>query len=434
MAALTLTGVTLERHGAPLWAPLDLRLAKGQALLVSGPTGCGKSTLLQILAGLQPVSRGEVRSQSRCGLVLQDPNLQLLRDQIGPEVALALETRGVPSEQMKSRVRQALDLVELDLPLTHPTRALSLGQKYRVLIAAQLVSQPDLLLLDEPWAQLDDQGFTQLLALLVRLKQRGITLVITEHHSDGYGNLIDRHCWLTPSGLGQPPQPDSLCGPMALSPPAAQSAPVLQLTNLVLTLGNRHRLRADSLAIHPGECVQLWGNNGCGKTTLLRALCGLSPAPDGQVLVLNRPPRLDNHGGQLALVCQEPARQLSATTVAEELRLSLRQLGLPESRCRQRADQQLAQLGLSTLSERSPLTLSYGQQHLVAIASQLCRKPKLLLLDDPFAGLDADSGRRLWQALSKRLQQGGAVLIASHRPLPLSHRQWHIEGGEIHGR
>ncbi|WP_051252228.1 ATP-binding cassette domain-containing protein [Ferrimonas kyonanensis] len=432
MTALTLTGVTAERNGAPLWAPLDLRLPKGQALLVSGPTGCGKSTLLQILAGIQPISGGDLRRPNRCGLVLQDPNLQLLRDQIGPEVALGLETQGVPSKQMKARVRQALDLVELDLPLNHPTRALSLGQKYRVLMAAQLVSRPELLLLDEPWAQLDDQGFAQLQALLNRLKRQGLTLVITEHHSDGYGDLIDHHRWLTQSGLGQPPQPDSQCQSLALPPPVAPASALLQLTAMTLTLGNQDRLKASALAIHPGECVQLWGNNGSGKTTLLRALCGLTAAPDGQVMVLNRPPRLDSHGGQLALVCQEPARQLSATTVAEELRLSLRQLGLPESQCRQQADQQLAQLGLSTLADRSPLTLSYGQQHLVAIASQLCRQPRLLLLDDPFAGLDADSSQRLWRALAQRLQRGGAVLIASHRPLPLSHRQWHIEAGEIH--
>ncbi|BDY06837.1 ABC transporter ATP-binding protein [Ferrimonas sp. YFM] len=404
--------------GAPLWSPLDLCLAPGEALLIRGDTGIGKSSLLQLMAGLLAPDSGQIKINGRAALVMQDPDLQLVREMIGPEVALWLENLGMAPDAMVPRVRQALDSVGLDLPFTHPCRALSLGQQYRLLLACQLVAHPQLLLLDEPWGQLDEAGFRTLKPLLLDLKRRGVALVISDHCYAPYKDLCDRTLTLTREGLTSaapthssvPPWPDLKPGPSCL-----------RLSG-TLALAER-RLSLSDLSLAQGEVAIICGANGSGKTTLARAIAGLGSA---------RPDGIEVRGGcRLALVCQSPSHQLSACTLSDELAFGLCLQGLSEAQAHPRILQQLTQLGLSHLAERSPQTLSYGQQHLVAIAAQLCLEPDLLILDDPFAGLDGDSRQRLWLALQGQVAAGGSVLITSHHPIEAGIRQWQIQEDKL---
>lgn len=138
---------------------VDLTLRAGECHLITGATGSGKSTLLGIIAGVvsRPIT-GELYTQSVVGMVMQDPQVQILRQTVGAEIAFVLENMAVEPSQMLVRVQHALRAVGLWVSLETPVDSLSLGQKYRLMLAAQLVCEPDVLLLDEPWAQLDDQG------------------------------------------------------------------------------------------------------------------------------------------------------------------------------------------------------------------------------------------------------------------------------------
>ncbi|WP_051215773.1 ATP-binding cassette domain-containing protein [Ferrimonas futtsuensis] len=417
-ALLTLSGVTLKRMGVPLWPPLDLCLAPGEALLIRGDTGIGKSSLLQLMAGLLPADTGQIRMEGRAALVMQDPDLQLVREMIGPEVALWLETLGMAPDAMAARVRQALDKVGLNLPFTHPCRALSQGQQYRLLLACQLVAHPQLLLLDEPWGQLDEQGFRSLKPLLLDLKRRGVALVICDHCHAPYEDLCDRTLTLAREGLSSAPVAHSSIPPWPSQAPGQWR---LRLKGS-LPLAER-RLSLSDLSLAQGEAAIISGANGTGKTTLARAIVGLGGA---------RPDAIEVRSNcRLALVCQSPSHQLSARTVIDELALGLSLQGLTEAQANLRIQSELEQLGLDHLSQRSPQTLSYGQQHLVAIAAQLCLEPDLLILDDPFAGLDDDSRQRLWLALQRRVAAGGSAVITSHHPLETDVHQWQIQENRL---
>lgn len=421
---ISLKSLTAKRQQQPLWPAINFELGAGELAVISGPTGCGKSTLLQIMADLIEPSSGMVIAPEQVALILQNPSIQVIREQLGPEVALALEARGIDSQQMPKLARRALEQVGLDYPLEHGTHALSHGQQYRLLIAAQLVVSPQLLLLDEPWAQLDDVGFCQLLQLIEQLRQQGMAVVICEHWSSPYANIDHKSYRLDPLGLRLTQDANAL--PMAASMPLELATPrvtakmVMSLNEPLLTLGEHKQLQCRQLRAYQGEFVVITGANGSGKSSLLNAIAGITPWQQG-----------NSDAQSLHLVWQEPSRQLCCHSVAAELQLGLTRLDLTETERQRRLNDTLAELGLTDIAERSPMTLSYGQQHLTAIASQLCLHPELLLLDDPFAGLDPLSQQRLLLALKQRCEAGSCIVMTSHRPFLGAHRQWRIENGGL---
>jgi energy-coupling factor transport system ATP-binding protein len=183
------------------------------------------------------------------------------------------------------------------------------------------------------------------------------------------------------------------------------------------------------LAVQRRELVTLIGDNGSGKSSLLKAIAGIQsnvyPLP---MKVFGQRPKAGVFGQQLGLLMQRPNRQLFEATVEEELSFSLRRFGLPIDM----ASELLEQLGLAALAQRSPHTLSYGQQHLVALASLACYRPSLLLLDDPLAGLDSAHLDKLWMMINSLRKDGCSVIISCHRSLPLAATQeWQLVKGEL---
>ena len=189
------------RHAGRLaWAvsDLDLSIEPGERVLVLGASGAGKSTLINGLAGVlggddEGESTGELlindqrpeAARGEVGLVLQDPDSQVILARVGDDVAFGCENLGVPRDEIWRRVTASLDAVGLDLPLDHPTSALSGGQKQRLALAGVLAMQPGLLLLDEPTANLDAVGVVEVRDAVARVLERtGSTLVVIEHRVD----------------------------------------------------------------------------------------------------------------------------------------------------------------------------------------------------------------------------------------------------------
>lgn len=424
MKLLELDGVSFNYGSqlAPVLQELNLSIGAGQCHCVSGPTGSGKSSLLNLLAGVQNrPHEGDIwrHPELVTGLVMQDPQTQLLRQTVGAEVAFALENLGIPAENMLPKVQLALRRVGLFLRLDTPVSTLSLGQKYRLMIAAQLVCEPHLLLLDEPWAQLDDHGVSELLAVLRNLIAEGMALVLVEHNAAAFAEIIQHYCQLEAGRLSE--------GIYTVSDATVQEAPVR-------AWGSTHHLGKVQVSaeafdfcfdgcqplfscpqgfeLHAGEIVTLVGDNGAGKTSLLKSIAGMLHLKQRLPLkVLGRKPKLGVYGAELGLLLQRPSRQLFETSVLAEMQFSLNRFELPK----ERAEQMLLDLELSALAEQSPHKLSYGQQHLIALASLACLQPKVLLLDDPLAGMDKEYYRKVWYLLKRLSAQGCAILMSSHR-------------------
>ena len=177
--------------------------------LLTGASGAGKTTLALALKGLLPPGRNggclllppaPGGARAAVGLVLQNPETQLLTETVGAEVAFGLENLCLEPALMPQRVAAALAAVGLDLPFDHPTERLSMGQKYRLLVAAQLVLEPALLILDEPAGQLDGAGLQQLATIIGRLKEAGLAVLLCEHRPGPLAAVLDRHWHLGGDG------------------------------------------------------------------------------------------------------------------------------------------------------------------------------------------------------------------------------------------
>ncbi|ACJ31586.1 ABC transporter [Shewanella piezotolerans WP3] len=428
-----------DTYQAKVLDDLNLVVNHGECHCISGATGCGKSSLLHLIAGelCRPFEGEMMRHPAlMVGLVMQDPNVQVLRQSVGAEIAFALENLGVPSNEMLDKVQQVLRRVGLYVSIDTPIDVLSLGQKYRLMLAAQLVFEPNLLLLDEPWTQLDNHGVQELYFVLKGLLRDGVSIVMVEHQPQAFGQIVS-HLWQLErgklvAGLYQPSGQHKQRLPTlaARGVDATEQRLLISPHRFQFSAGSALFRCTESLSVGAGEIVALVGDNGTGKSSFLKALAGMQ-ADIGQLpfLVLGKRPKLGIYGANLCLLLQRPNRQLFEPTVLTEMQFSLRRFRLPLSR----AERMLHQLSLSHLSMASPHKLSYGQQHIIALASLACLQPKVLLLDDPFAGLDSLHCDKVWQLLLQLRQRGCAILLTSHREVSYGDvdRIWYIESGYL---
>jgi len=419
----------------------------GQCVLLQGPTGCGKTTLLMAIRGLLPRGRTKGLVQVErlngaagdvTGLVLQNPCTQLLHATLGADIAFGLENRCTPPEQMEGKVRLALAQVGLARPLSFPVERLSMGQQYRACIAGQLVREPEVVLFDEPMAQLDPAGQEQLLTIIRLFKAQGRAVLICEHQGDMLAPVVDTHWQMEPEGSVVQCVPAENRPEEDEDPPGSRKGKVLPLD---ATPTAEQRGSSQQLAMHlrgvrlfsetepqppleldlaRGERLLVVGPNGCGKTTLMRCLAGLARPASGEMRLFGEPVLLQGLRGRVALLYQDPKKQLFETTVFDEVAFAGRRKSLGGNLLAKRVSFLLASLGIEHLQHESPHLLSYGQKHLVGLAAVLAGEPEILLLDDPFAGLDATSVARVQHLIDLECEERQlAVVWTTHDPAAL---------------
>lgn len=448
---------------------LDLRIEDGERILLLGPSGAGKSTLLHALAGvLGDAEDGEERGhllidgrhptrvRGRVGLVQQDPQANVILGRIGDDVAFGCENLGVPREQIWPRVRHALDLVGLALPLDHPTTSLSGGQRQRLGIAGALAmsgAQPGgVLLMDEPTANLDAAGIGEVREAVASVcAESSPALVVVEHRVDAWIDLVDRIVVLAPSERGGvlasgPPREilgryrDALLDAgiwvpgvgSGLTPLPGRAGPAL-LTTHDLSVGWNPALPVLDhldLAIPQAASTVITGVNGTGKTTTALTLAGLLAPLRGEVAVdaalippagRRRRPTADPGSWssaelitRIGTVFQDPEHQFVATSVRDELAVGPIALRRSAEQVRARVDELLAALHLSELADANPFTLSGGEKRRLSVATVLASEPAAIFLDEPTFGQDRTTWLSLVRLVRGLAAQGHAVVSVTH--------------------
>ncbi|WP_171013244.1 ATP-binding cassette domain-containing protein [Microbacterium sp. 2FI] len=445
-----------SRHA---WAirDADLRIEPGERVLLLGASGSGKSTLLHGLAGvLGGDDEGEqagallidgvpaAQARGRAGLVLQDPDAQVILARVGDDVAFGCENLGIPRDEIWPRVGAALEAVGLDVALDRPTKALSGGQKQRLALAGLLAMRPGIVLLDEPTANLDPAGVAEVRDAVTRLLEaHPATLVVVEHRVEVWLPLVSRVIVLGAGGVIADGTPDAVLGRAGESlaargvwvpgiPPAHPSAPqraagevLLSATELAVQRVAGHPVAAGiDVDVRAGSALAITGPNGAGKSTLGLTLAGLL-APAAGALVAS-PGLADGAGStpicwasrqlltRIGTVFQDPEHQLLAKTVREELEVGPRALGLGADETSRRVDELLDRLRLAPLARANPYTLSGGEKRRLTVAAALATAPRVLVLDEPTFGQDARTWAELVALLARLRDEGSAIVAITH--------------------
>ena len=443
---MTARGLGIRHAGRLAWAlrDVDLDVAAGERVLVTGASGAGKSTLLRAVAGLlEPEGTeltGELTVDGRppregrelLGVLAQDPDSQLVMTRAGDDVAFGLENAGVPAGQIWPRVDDALAAVGFPHDCDRPTQALSGGEKQRLVLAGALVRRPGLLLLDEPTAQLDPAGARLVRAAVARATaDRGVTVLVVDHDPGPWLPLVDRVVEVTPDGVvehGPGWRPAPRAGGLTL--PAGADGPVLLAADRA---GWTYRgattpaLAPVDAELRAGRALAVTGRNGSGKSTLALLLAGLRAPTTGRVEAsaelaagvrksLRAPHRW--RAGELVTrigtVFQQPEHTFLTGRLRDELALGPLRSGAAAPAARALADELLERLGLAAFADVNPFTLSGGQQRRLSVATALATSPRVLVLDEPTFGQDAATWRELVTLLAERRAAGCAVAVVTH--------------------
>lgn len=425
-------------RSAPAVADLDLAIEPGERILLLGSSGSGKSTLLSALAGVLGEDEGHATGEltldgapaaaqrGRVGLVLQDPENQVILERIGDDVAFGCENLGLAQDEIWSRVEDALDRVGLNLPLAHSTARLSGGQKQRLALAGVLAMRPGLILLDEPTANLDPQGVREVrLAVEAVADATGATVIVVEHRVDLWHDFATRTVTLgSTEGVWMPGAPAPALSKLA--PSSQASTALLTATELVssYTPDSPESIPV-STCVRAGQILAITGPNGAGKTATAVTLAGLTEPRSGSLVAepslrgsTRRPEphrwRSRELLTRLGMVFQSPEHQFLTGRVTDELAVGPRALRLSEQQIRARVDELLERLHLTDLASAHPFTLSGGQKRRLSVATSLATKPQVLVLDEPTFGQDSRTWLSLAELLNELRSEGHGIVAVTH--------------------
>ncbi|MCU0559200.1 MAG: ATP-binding cassette domain-containing protein [Desulfobacterales bacterium] len=423
---------------------MSIGVAAGDYAVVFGANGSGKSTWAFLPNGLIPHFFGgrlegrivvdglDTRTHrpadlfSRVGLVFQNPDAQLFCSSVYDELAFGLEGLGLPQPEIAARIRRTAADLGIEALLARSPQTLSGGEQRLAAIASVLALDPPLLVLDEPFANLDWSYSATVRCLLRRLHRSGKTVIVIEQRAGEFLQDAGRLFVFQRGGgahSGAAAEARALLAAHRLLPayparsaPAVErvGVPLLAAAHLSHVIEGRTALEDVSFALWPGEVAALVGRNGAGKSTLARHLIGLLKPSAGEVRLHGRSIAANptaTLGRRIGVCFQNANDQFFKPSVREELEVGLRRRRTPAAPGIEGLSRRFR---IEGLLERPPYRLSEGQKKQAAIAAVMATDPEVLILDEPTASLDACGKEQLAAAIAALAARGVAVLVATH--------------------
>ena len=430
---------------------LNLRVAPGELVVLVGRSGCGKTTVTRLINGLAPhfyegVVEGAVYVNDVCvttsdlskthalvGSVFQNPKSQFFNVDTTGELAFGCENQALPREEIHARVMQTCEDMKLHALMNRNIFDLSGGEKQQIACGSAYAAQPLVFVLDEPSSNLDRKAIRRLHDMLVRVKDQGRTVVVSEHRIYYLMDVADRIIYMDDGYIVAEYTPDELRAlsedelhSLGLRTPdledlrgssgvtggkgevAVSSKPSVEAVDLSCYRGGNQIIDIERLALPENSVIALIGDNGCGKSTLSEALCGVVPS-NGSVAFDGEFFSNKQRSHRSFMVMQDVNRQLFSETVLEEVMLNS---DISEADARAI----LEQLDLGDTVNRHPASLSGGQKQRVAIASALCAGKDIVFYDEPTSGLDRAGMERFAALLKSMRDRVKTQVIVTHDP------------------
>ena len=473
----------------PTLHDINLRIQCGEKILIVGPSGSGKSTLGHCLNGLIPFSyKGEIQGSLKInglktseqnifklskmiGTVLQDADGQFVGLTVGEDIAFALENDNVSNIRMHERVKKVAAMVDMHNLLNSSPFELSGGQKQRTSLAGVMIDNVDILLFDEPLANLDPATGKTAIEIIDDIhKTSQKTIIIIEHRlEDVLHRSIDRvimindgriiadmnphdlvsSTLLTANGIREPLyvtalkyagiKVDSKMLPghittLKVEPSRKEltvwhntikaddrentNPSILKMENITFSYDGVRRILDDiNFDIREGEMLAIVGKNGAGKSTLAKLLCGFEKNDSGAILYKGEDIKnksIKERAEIIGFVMQNPNQMISKAMIYDEIALGLRLRDVPEEQIAERVEKILKVCGLAPFRNWPISALSYGQKKRVTIASILVLDPKILILDEPTAGQDFRHYTEIMEFLVEINKLGVTVIMITH--------------------
>lgn len=432
---------------------IDFTVQDGECVLLCGSSGCGKTTLTKMMNGLIPsfytgklegtvsingknLADMQIYEISRMvSSVFQNPKTQFFNTDAESEITFPLENRGMDVKEIDRRLKAVTAEFGIEKLLTKSLFEMSGGEQQIIAFASAYISDTDIIVLDEPSANLDAGAMQTVRRMLLKMKQAGKSIIVAEHRLAYLNGIVDTvyylengrltHSWTASDFYSMP---DAARRDLSLRD-LHESAKIPQLPDVYTlgtdnsTAGNPNALTADQLLLkrgkitwdYPvnfqfqmGKIICVVGENGMGKSTFLRTLAGLEKEQSGAVLLNSKVLRKKQRRRTFGMVMQNVDHQLFSDTVAGECRLGNGAV----------SDAEIAEildlLQLSDYQEQHPQSLSGGQRQRVTIAAVLLSGKQILLLDEPTSGLDYGNMMTVSRALRAHAAKGGLCIVVTH--------------------
>lgn len=428
--AIRLKEVSFKYDGAKenVLENINLTVEYGETVLLSGVSGEGKSTLLSIINGVIPfVNSGEfsgsveidgkdvtklkISERSKLiGTVLQNADEQIIYDLVNEEIAFGCENLNIASEEIDRRIERFTTLMQIEK--NAKTKTLSGGQKQRLITASTLAMEQKIIILDEPLANLDTHTAHILLKALRNLANSGYAVLIVEHRLDVVKNYIDKVMRIENKQLFTSTDINDLNSGIKTIPHADGSLPgevLIKGEKLFFAAGGRNIIDGLDIEIRAGERIVLLGENGCGKTTLMRMLARLNKPNDGALSQTITKSKKANSKwfSKVGYVYQNPTYQLFMPTLLSEISF--------KAKSEEMAREMINAFGLSGLEQRHPQSLSEGQKRRASIAAVCASEPTVLFLDEPTVGQDYKNLCKTVETVNKiNKNLGTAIVTVTH--------------------
>ena len=421
-------GVELKGIAYPSFTkPIDFTFQSQAFTLLVGKSGSGKSTLFQIIAqvsslpysGQVLIDGSEISQLSivervqTVGILFQNPNHQFTMENLFEELVFTLENIAYPIQEIESKIAEVVEKCRSQKILHRPIHQLSGGEKQKAALAVLFAMNPRVYLLDEPFASIDRKSRLEILGILKELVQAGKTIILCDHDLSDYEAYIDHMVELRDGELKELFKIPSSETRQVFSKEVDFGSNLLHMDKMTCVLNDSPLFSIADFTFYEGiSCIL--GDNGVGKSTLFRSILQFQKYKGritwrGAVLKKKKSLYRDLTG-----VVQEAEKQFIRASLREEL-----QLDGADSERNQRIIQALRYFDLEQALDKSPYQLSGGQQKILQLLTILTSKASVILLDEPFAGLDDRACHYFCQWIVEERNQGRSFLVISHRLDPL---------------